>query len=625
MFTQQNIKKIFFIFLFFFLTQVIAQDTAIKEEELKQKIQALEEEIQKEKLRIKETEEKLNDLKKSSGVNDKFFFKEYISPLKEKGLTRDFISSMLLDPEHAKEVRENKTFWLSNQFRVGFLLRPRWEDRKNLDFNSSTDDYTSRILQSSQLWFIFDPSPYWTVKFTIQDARVWGGSQPAQFGDRKYFFSNSASVFDPSQQNRTTVPNSTDIREGFVLLKIPDFPLKAFVGRQVFVFGDQRMIGGANWNTNGLSFDGLRISYESSVLDFHLFGAKMTASQNGPNGVLTANGRQNGSIDDSYLVGNYNTIKFPYFIVDIYEFGILKKWIPETPAYLGQKIIDEDIFSPRARQNDKLFTFGTRITNRTNNNFLPKSKSWDWTLEIATQLGYTGQRQYASWDLLKDENGKSYYSEKVKYTGKFFVFQTGYTFWDKLRFGTQFTYSSGDPNRRDGSHSTFELLPNPRFGIFPYFDSVAGLAENIGLKNIKSYNISINYQTEKWGLFTISGFIHRKAVREDAWYAISGDPNTGGSGSCNINTRASAFSTENCSGNSFQILKPLGAGIFNEIDFSWIYHYTEGVSVWMGIGYLKGGDSIRNAKTDPFNPNPEIRYNFFPNAYISYFMINVAM
>jgi len=74
MFTQQNIKKIFFIFLFFFLTQVIAQDTAIKEEELKQKIQALEEEIQKEKLRIKETEEKLNDLKKSSGVNDKFFF-----------------------------------------------------------------------------------------------------------------------------------------------------------------------------------------------------------------------------------------------------------------------------------------------------------------------------------------------------------------------------------------------------------------------------------------------------------------------------------------------------------------------------------------------------------------------
>ncbi len=628
-------KKLVVIFAIVYSNSVVFGqekiDTRTKEDkDLENRIQLIEEELRKQKGVLEATEKNLSQLKKDKNIPS--LEKEnsggtYISPMKENGLNAEFMKSMFLDPEHAKEFRDSKKLWVNDILRVGFMLRPRMEARQNLDFNNKTDDYENRALQASQIFFIVDPNPYLSMKVTIQDARVWGGSTAVSSGDRKYYFTNVGSEIIPAQRNSTSVPNSTDVREAFFILKVPNFPVKAILGRQIFAFGDQRIIGGANWNTNGQSFDGGRIVYESKSFDSHIFGSKTTASSNGPNGVLTANGRRNGRLDDSYLIGNYNTLKFSEFLIDLYAFGILKKWIPKTPGYPGEIVADQDVASNnRSRQNDQLITVGTRITNRTAGNFLPSDKNWDWTIESAFQTGLTGERLYASWDLFKDStNGKSNYSEKNKYTGQLHVFQTGYTFEKKTRIGIQYNYSSGDPNRQDASVSTFQLLPNPRFGIFPYFDSVAGLAENIGLKNLKSYNLNLSYKTNEWGSFILSGFIHRKAVRQDSWYSISGDPKTGAVGSCSVNALVESASTENCNGNSYSNNTYLGSGLYNEVDFAWIYHWNEGVSIWLGGGYLHAGDAIRNVRTDINNPNPLNRYTFNPNAYMSYFMLNVAM
>ncbi|WCL50110.1 alginate export family protein [Leptospira sp. GIMC2001] len=597
--------------------------------------------IQEERKRLDKLEKEIKSFEQNNNSQGDSQDRNYVSPMKSQGLSPDFMRSMFLDPKHAKEVRENQTMWLNDIIRAGFLVRPRYEARQNLDFNSQTDDYANRILQATQIWFLVDPNPYLSLKVTVQDARVWGGSSPAQAGDRRYFFANSGTVIDPNSRSTTSVPNETSIREAFFILKHPDIRLKATLGRQVFAFGDQRMIGGANWNTNGLSYDGVKLDWNSKYLDSSLFGAKMTASTNGPNGVITANGRRNGSIDDSYLVGTYNTFAFTDFLVDIYGFGILKKWIPRSPSYLGEVVPNEDVLSRnRSRQNDELITVGTRWTNRTAKNFLPVGKSWDWTIESAFQMGNTGQRLYASWDIFRDgQTGYSNYTEKNKYTGQLHVVQTGYTFFQKLRFGGQYSYASGDPNRRDGSVSTFQTLPNPRFGIFPYFDSVAGIGENISLRNLQSYNLNITYESQEWGSFTISGFIHRKAVKADAWYAISSDPNTGGRGSCSfqnsMNRSSSSFnefaspnysgSTENCNGNSYSIQNGLGSGIFNEIDFSWIYHWKDGISIWSGIGYMIAGDSIRKDRLDILNPNFDKHYNLDSRAIISYLQVQAAL
>jgi len=628
-------KLIFILILVLCNSYVFAQDKDLvissnEDKDLEKRIRIIEEDLKNEKVKIDNTEKNLERLKREKNIKTSEVESTgdtYVSPMKENGLSGDFMKAMFLDPEHAKEFKNNKKLWINDIFRFGIMIRPRLEARSNLDFNSNTDDYQNRALQASQLYFILDPNPYLSMKVTIQDARVWGGSAPASSGDRKYFFSNSGSEFNPTQRNPETVPNSTDVREAFFILKYPNFPVKAIIGRQIFSFGDQRMIGGANWNTNGHSFDGMRIAYESKSFDSHFFGAKMTASANGPNGVVTANGRQNGSIDDSYLAGNYNTIKFSDFLIDLYAFGILKKWIPKSPGYPGEVVVDQDVFSfDRSRQNDQVITAGTRITNRTAGNFLPSDKSWDWTIESAFQTGFSGQRLYASWDQVRDPiTGKSNYSERNKYTGQLHVVQTGYTFEEKTRIGVQYSYSSGDPNRQDGSVSTFQLLPNPRFAIFPYFDSVAGLSENIGLKNLKSYNLNISYKTDEWGYFILSGFIHRKAVKQDSWYGISGDPKTGAVGSCNVNTSAASTTTENCNGNAYGNNTFLGSGIYNEIDFAWVYHWREGVSLWLGAGYLQAGDAIRNVRTDINNPNPSNRYTFKPDAYMSYFMLNVAI
>jgi hypothetical protein len=606
------------IFLGLFPVFLNAQESKGIEDRLQVLEEKLEKEIQMREKLQRELEENQKEQSKSNSSG-------YVSPLKTGGLTPDYLRNYLLDPIHAKQVRENQDMWLNDILRLGFMIRPRYESRTNLDFNKNTDDYISRTQQASAFWILIDPNPYLTAKVTIQDARVWGGSPAAPFGDRRFFL-NSDIVVDRNASNRVVAQNSTFVREAFVVLHAPDFPIQATIGRQVLMYGDQRILGGANWNSNGHSFDGVNFQFENKIMKTNLFVVKQTEQADAPNGVMTANGRRNGTIDDSYLLGFYHTFKLEALVIDLYNVTVLKKWVARRQIFPGENLVDEDVLSPdRIRQRDNLHTTGFRITNRTERNNLPKGKAWDYTWETAFQSGLTGQRIYASWDPSRDENGRTYNTEKVRYVGQFHVFQTGYTFFEKLRLAMQYSYSSGDRNRRDGSHSTFQTQPNPRFSVHPYWNSIAGLSENMNLQNVKSYNTNISYNSENYGYFTIAYFIHRKAKREDAWYAISGDPNTGAGGSCNPRVNATISSTENCDGNPYNNQSPLGAGLYNELDFSWMYNWRQGISFFAGVGILQAGDSIRNARNNPLNPNPMDRYTFRPRGWMFYFMVSGAL
>ncbi|MDX1960620.1 MAG: alginate export family protein [Leptospiraceae bacterium] len=640
--------KLTYYTLFFFLlysNSLIAQNNSDSKDSNLEKFQELELKLKADKEKIDENLKALEELKKNSGIENKSEEnkKNIASPMKKNGLDSEFTRNYLLTPNHSKQLSQNEKMWLTDWIRIGFLIRPRFESRQNLDFNSKTDDYLNRVLQTSNVWFLVDPSPYLSFKINIQDARVWGGSQRAPTGDRQYFFTSTATQFDPTQSTSSVAQNNTDIREAFAILKHPDVPLKLSIGRQILSFGDQRMIGGANWITNPMSFDGVRLTFNSKVFDSNLFGVKISDQFGGPNGLLTSNGRRTGSIDDAYLAGSYNSLKLFNLVLDLYGFGIYKKWIPKTyagnpfnyqPAFLGETIKDEDVASnSRSRQRDDVLTFGFRLTNRTANNALPQDKNLDWTIESAWQSGFSGQRIYKSFDpeFTKDviaRIGSYPTSERVKYTGQFHSFQTGYTFTNSFgsqRIGLGYTYSSGDSNRQDGSNSTFQLLPNPRFSTFPYWNTIAGQAENIALKNIRTSNLNFTFINNRFGRFTISGFIHKKAVREDAWYGVSGDANTGGLGSCSERTNATISSTENCSGMSYKNKTYLGSEVYRELGFTWMYDLNDYVSIITGFSFLKAGDSIRNIRDNPLSSDPNQRYTFNPNGAMFYLMINIAM
>ncbi|RHX87824.1 alginate export family protein [Leptospira stimsonii] len=590
----------------------------------------------------------------------------FVSPMKKGGVGAEYNRHMFIEPELSKTVNKNSNkLWLNDWIKLGFYLRPRYESRNNLNFDKSNHAYTDRIMQTSAFYFLIDPSPYVTFKITVQDTRVWGGESPANVGDiRSGFFSNTPTLSSdpntPGKPNNSIAQNNTSIREAFVMIKKLPLNAQVQVGRQIWAYGDQRMLGGANWTINGLSYDGARVMFDFDKFSSHFFAARPYWTQSGVNGVLSsndpkvnstvANTNPSASQSDTTLFGTYNTIKIlDEIVLDVYNIDVVKKWIPNTtPASTA----DDVLATNRKRQSDNLYTTGFRLTNRTNKNNLPEGKSWDWTIESAWQNGYNGQRihkQFLGYDLPGTfDNGAKIAdtrTERVKYSGQFHVVQTGYTI-AGFRLGAQYTYASGDNNRADGSSSTFQTLVNPRFGVIPYWNNVAGLSENIDTKNLSSWNANVTYKHEKWGMFQVAYIINDKAQKNDAWYAINGGANSiaGSALSSPVATSlnaagqaATSGSSENYTGNAYTQAYSTGRNIYNELDLTWMYQINDNVSIWTGAGFLIAGNSVRNYRNSPLLYNTSTnqfelnaaaftkQHTSANNASVFFFQVNAAL
>ncbi|TGL78599.1 alginate export family protein [Leptospira yasudae] len=590
---------------------------------------------------------------------------DYVSPMKKGGVSAEYNRHMFIDPELAKTVNKySNKLWINDWIKLGFYLRPRYESRNNLNFDKSNHAYTDRIMQTSAFYFLVDPSPYVTFKVTVQDTRVWGGESPANVGDiRAGFFSNTPTLSSdpntPGKPSNSIAQNNTSIREAFVMIKKLPLDAKVQVGRQVWAYGDQRMLGGANWTINGLSYDGARLMFDYENFSSHFFAARPYWTQSGVNGVLSSNdpkvnstpGNTNPSSaqSDTTLFGTYNTFKIlNEAVLDVYNIDVVKKWIPQTtPASTADDVLAQN----RKKQTDMLYTTGFRLTNRTNKNNLPEGKSWDWTIESAWQNGYNGQRihkQFMGSDVtgtIEGVNLADTRTERVKYSGRFHLVQTGYTI-NNLRLGAQYTYASGDNNRADGSVGTFQTLVNPRFGVIPYWNNVTGLSENIDTKNLSSWNANITYKSEKWGMFQVAYIINDKVQKNDAWYAINGGANSiaGSALSSPVatatnatGTMATAGSTENYTGNAYTQSYSTGRNIYNELDLTWMFQVNDNVSIWTGAGFLIAGNSIRNYRNSPllyngttnqFELNPAAfmkQHTSANNASVFFFQVNAAL
>ncbi|QOI44325.1 hypothetical protein Lepto782_20225 [Leptospira interrogans serovar Canicola] len=592
---------------------------------------------------------------------------DYVSPMKKEGVSAEYNRHMFIDPDLSKTVNKySNKLWVNDWIKLGFYLRPRYESRNNLNFDKSNHAYTDRIMQTSAFYFLIDPSPYVTFKITVQDTRVWGGASPANVGDiRSGFFSNTPTLSSdpnvPGKPSNSIASNNTSIREAFVMIKKLPLDAKVQVGRQIWAYGDQRMLGGANWTINGLSYDGARVMFDYDSFSSHFFVARPFWTQSGVNGVVSANDPKlnstvantnpSASQSDTTLFGTYNTFKILNEVVlDVYNIDVVKKWIPQTTP---SSTADDVLAQNRKKQNDMLYTTGFRLTNRTNKNNLPQGRGWDWTIESAWQNGYNGQRihqKFFGYDLpATTEDGiplANTKTERVKYSGQFHVVQTGYTFAEKLRIGAQYTYASGDNNRVDGSISTFQTLVNPRFGVIPYWNNVAGLSENIDTKNLSSWNANITYKNEKWGMFQIAYIINDKVQKNDAWYAINGGANSiaGSALSSPVATSTNATggttaagSTENYTGNSFTQPYSTGRNIYNELDLTWMFQINDNVSIWTGAGFLIAGNSIRNYRNSPLIYNTTTnefelnsaafmkQHTSANNASVFFFQLNAAL
>lgn len=287
----------------------------------------------------------------------------------------------------------------------GIEDQTRFEYRdNNFDFNSGlrTINDDSWLLNRFRLSMLLKPADWLTFYVQGQDAREIASDRadiPGLLGAEG--------------------DNPFDLRQLYV--EIGDAkvcPLSLKVGRQILLYGDQRLIGPLEWNNISRTFDAFKLRYIgknglwvdtfiSSVVVIDRFG-------------------MDDSDKDSLLSGLYAHIP---------TLGI-----QDTEFYA--------LYFDDTNRNDHFLTLGTHWKSAPG-----KLGPWDYETEFVVQTGTAGGRDLSAF---------------ASYIEGGYIFQGPW----KPRVGLEYSYGSGDGNAADNKQEAFQnLFPtnHPHYGLMDAF------------------------------------------------------------------------------------------------------------------------------------------------------------
>jgi hypothetical protein len=240
------------------------------------------------------------------------------------------------------------------------------------------------------------------------------------------------------------------------------------IGRQELAFGEQRLLGHANWLNTARSFDGVRATVKRKALQIDAFAASVVTIR--PNGF-----DKSGSGNALYGVYGSTGALVPKQVVEPYFFWRQSRGIA---AELGG-------IAPLHQA-----TTGVRVAG-------PLPFELDYSTEVAIQTGSVGPDRVRAWAghaLL----GKRW--SAASFRPRLFV---------------EHNYASGDGHRDDGTRGTFDQL-------YPTSHDKYGLADQVGWRNISHLRSGLEIKpTTKW---QIGGSYHSwwLASETDGLYSASG-------------------------------------------------------------------------------------------------------
>lgn len=301
-------------------------------------------------------------------------------------------------------------------------------------------------------------------------------------------------------RNPNPEADGADLHQAYVGLgNAKNFPLTAKIGRQEFVYGDERLVGNADWNNLGRVFDAAKLRYEDKNLWVDAFSGRV---------VLADDGSFNIANDYDWFSGVYASTR-----------TLIPK--QETQLYLLAR--DTSAGSPTATAGSPqaggpgardIYTFGARVKS------LPgQFKGWDYGAEAAGQVGSINlggvrldQRAFAA-----SAGG-------------------GYT-WAKAfgspRLGIEYNFASGDSNSKDGKSGTFENLFPTNYKHYGYMDL-------IGWRNIHNPRLSASLKPAKPLTLTLDYHLFWLADTSDFFYPEAGAGRSA-AGSYGINPTFDSF------------------------------------------------------------------------------------
>ncbi|MEI6714878.1 MAG: alginate export family protein [Verrucomicrobiota bacterium] len=361
-----------------------------------------------------------------------------------------------------------------------FQERVRFESRENnFDFTAKaspapggpthgTDD--SWALQRLRLGLTVKPTSWFKVYVQGQDSREL-------FSDRQALDNRNTTV--TAEGN-----DAFDLRQAYVeLADYKKCPWGLKLGRQVLSYGDERLVGGFEWNNIARTFDAAKLTYKGKGWAVDVFAATPVVPVAGEfnqsdflNGTESARGE--------IFSGIYLTLDpIPYGTLDLYAFQLNSNSGGMTKAPLGVSTVGT-LPGATFKAGSDFTTFGTRIKGDPK-----KLNGWEYSGEFAYQTGRV--------------QGLDLTAYAVSVGG-------GYNF--KLpmspRLYAEYNFATGDKDSTDGSLQTFQNL-------FPTNHKFYGMMDVFSWQNMHNILLSGRINVTK----TVTAQLDYNAF----WMAQNGD------------------------------------------------------------------------------------------------------
>ncbi len=257
-----------------------------------------------------------------------------------------------------------------------------------------------------------------------------------------YAEARDSSSFGDDHSRRPS-DDAFDLNQAYVRVGNPEvFPVSLKLGRQAMAYGDERLIGAADWSNVTRSFDAALLRFENPQVTVDGFVAQV---------VRPVDGAFNESDDHDLFSGIYASTP------------TLVPW-QETQLYvLARNASPGASVSPR-----DIYTVGLRIRS------LPgKLGGWDYLLEAVEQMGSVNVG-----GLRRDQDARA---ASIGF---------GHT-WKEApggpRLGLEYCYSSGDSNPNDGVSETLDNL-------FPTNHKFYGNMDFEGWRNLHSPRVVLGFR-----------------------------------------------------------------------------------------------------------------------------------
>ena len=262
---------------------------------------------------------------------------------------------------------------------------------------------------------------------------------------------------------------SFDLRQAVVDVGGAKAPVVARFGRQEIAFGDQRLVGSANWLNSGRSFDAARATIRSKGAQIDLFAASVVRI-----------------LDDEFdKSGNGNRFAGAY----VTSGQILPQGTAEPYVFWRRDINQRG--ETGTLDTLQQVTTGARLVGK-----LPARL--DYNVEMDIQRGSLGPDSVRAW------------------AGHWLIRETlpG----SKAMHATaEYNYASGDADPADGVRGTFDQL-------YPTAHDKYGLADQVGWRNIHHVRIGFDIAPLRATPITVNYHSYWLAEKRDALYAASGTP-----------------------------------------------------------------------------------------------------